>query len=151
MLWLLLRFCFHTCPGSYRCPSFVTNNSWIQKISSIIIDHTSEHLTDNLRVPGQSHLDSHNDQRTIMMRLIANSLLFTCLVTTTVSAWTASSSSFLGASSSAHRALPRPSTSTQLCMKTIAVFGASGLTASECVYQALKNGDSVVGLTRYVQ
>lgn len=33
-------------------------------------------------------------------------------------------------------------------MKTIAVFGASGLTASECVYQALKNGDSVVGLTR---
>jgi nucleoside-diphosphate-sugar epimerase len=35
-----------------------------------------------------------------------------------------------------------------LCMKTIAVFGASGLTASECVYQALKDGDSVVGLTR---
>lgn len=30
----------------------------------------------------------------------------------------------------------------------IAVFGASGLTASECVYQALKDGDSVVGLTR---
>ena len=35
-----------------------------------------------------------------------------------------------------------------LCMKTIAVFGASGLTAAECVYQALENGDSVVGLTR---
>jgi len=35
-----------------------------------------------------------------------------------------------------------------LNMKTIAVFGASGLTASECVYQALENGDSVVGLTR---
>jgi nucleoside-diphosphate-sugar epimerase len=35
-----------------------------------------------------------------------------------------------------------------LCMKTIAVFGASGLTASECVYQALKEGDTVVGLTR---
>ena len=35
-----------------------------------------------------------------------------------------------------------------LCMKTIAVFGASGLTAAECVYQALKDGDSVVGLTR---
>jgi uncharacterized protein YbjT (DUF2867 family) len=33
-------------------------------------------------------------------------------------------------------------------MKTIAVFGASGLTSSECVYQALKNGDKVVGLTR---
>jgi hypothetical protein len=39
---------------------------------------------------------------------------------------------------------------TALCMKTIAVFGASGLTASECVYQALKNGDTVVGLTRYL-
>ncbi|KAL3899791.1 MAG: hypothetical protein SGARI_006384, partial [Bacillariaceae sp.] len=36
----------------------------------------------------------------------------------------------------------------QLCMKTIAVFGASGLTGSECVYQALKDGDDVVGLTR---
>ncbi len=35
-----------------------------------------------------------------------------------------------------------------LHMKTIAVFGASGLTASECVYQALKDGDTVVGLTR---
>ena len=33
-------------------------------------------------------------------------------------------------------------------MKTIAVVGASGLTASECVYQALQNGDNVVGLTR---
>jgi len=36
----------------------------------------------------------------------------------------------------------------KLYMKTFAVFGASGLTASECVYQALENGDSVVGLTR---
>jgi nucleoside-diphosphate-sugar epimerase len=33
-------------------------------------------------------------------------------------------------------------------MKTIAVVGASGLTASECVFQALQNGDNVVGLTR---
>jgi len=33
-------------------------------------------------------------------------------------------------------------------MKTIAVFGASGLTASECVYQALKSGDTVIGMTR---
>lgn len=38
--------------------------------------------------------------------------------------------------------------SSSLCMKTIAVFGASGLTSSECVYQALKNGDKVIGLTR---
>lgn len=41
-----------------------------------------------------------------------------------------------------------PNSKSMLCMKTIAVFGASGLTASECVYQALENGDSVVGLTR---
>ena len=37
-----------------------------------------------------------------------------------------------------------------LCMKTIAVIGASGLTASECVYQALQDGNNVVGLTRNV-
>jgi len=37
-----------------------------------------------------------------------------------------------------------------LFMKTIAVIGASGLTAQECVYQALKNGDTVIGLTRCV-
>uniref|UniRef100_A0A6U0FCZ5 NAD(P)-binding domain-containing protein n=1 Tax=Helicotheca tamesis TaxID=374047 RepID=A0A6U0FCZ5_9STRA len=40
------------------------------------------------------------------------------------------------------------SSSSALCMKTIAVIGASGLTAQECVYQALKDGDKVVGLTR---
>jgi uncharacterized protein YbjT (DUF2867 family) len=40
------------------------------------------------------------------------------------------------------------SSETALCMKTIAVFGASGLTGAECVYQALKDGDNVVGLTR---
>lgn len=51
-------------------------------------------------------------------------------------------STFLGSKAASIRA------DTALCMKTIAVFGASGLTASECVYQALANGDSVVGLTR---
>jgi hypothetical protein len=45
--------------------------------------------------------------------------------------------------------IPRNSKST-LFMKTIAVFGSSGLTASECVYQGIQNGDTVVGLTRYV-
>mmetsp|Transcript_5796 Transcript_5796/g.14474 ORF Transcript_5796/g.14474 Transcript_5796/m.14474 type:complete len:286 (-) Transcript_5796:1701-2558(-) len=35
-----------------------------------------------------------------------------------------------------------------LSMKTIAVFGASGLTGSEAVFQALNEGESVVGLTR---
>lgn len=54
--------------------------------------------------------------------------------------------SFLGRS--ALGTTGKPATSSQLCMKTIAVFGASGLTASECVYQALENGDSVVGMTR---
>jgi hypothetical protein len=48
---------------------------------------------------------------------------------------------------------PRPysttSTTTALAAN-IAVFGASGLTGSECVYQALQNGDTVVGLTRCV-
>ncbi len=39
-------------------------------------------------------------------------------------------------------------TTTTALDATIAVFGASGLTAQECVYQALKDGDKVVGLTR---
>jgi len=47
---------------------------------------------------------------------------------------------------------PRPitaiSSSSTSLDATIAVFGASGLTAQECVYQALKDGDTVVGLTR---
>ena len=47
---------------------------------------------------------------------------------------------------------PRPnhaiSSSSTTLDATIAVFGASGLTAQECVYQALKDGDTVVGLTR---
>jgi hypothetical protein len=63
-----------------------------------------------------------------------------------------SSSSFLGLRHSRHTQIQfRSSTSSSaLCMKTIAVFGASGLTAAECVYQALQNGDTVIGLTRYV-
>jgi hypothetical protein len=47
---------------------------------------------------------------------------------------------------------PRPtittSTTTTALDATIAVFGASGLTAQECIYQALRDGDTVVGLTR---
>jgi hypothetical protein len=35
-----------------------------------------------------------------------------------------------------------------LCMTTIAVIGASGLTAQECVLQALERDYNVVGLTR---
>ena len=59
-----------------------------------------------------------------------------------------SSSQFLGHRTTTN-VVARGNSETALCMKTIAVFGASGLTASECVYQALKNGDTVVGLTRY--
>lgn len=43
---------------------------------------------------------------------------------------------------------PVRDSSTSLAMSTIAVIGASGLTASECVYQALLDGDKVIGLTR---
>jgi len=39
-------------------------------------------------------------------------------------------------------------TSTTALQANIAVFGASGLTAQECIYQALKDGDTVIGLTR---
>jgi hypothetical protein len=46
---------------------------------------------------------------------------------------------------------PRLHARSSSCLSaTIAVIGASGLTAQECVYQALQNGDTVVGLTRYV-
>jgi uncharacterized protein YbjT (DUF2867 family) len=45
-------------------------------------------------------------------------------------------------------ALPAVRSESMLCMKTIAVFGASGLTSTECIYQALKDGHKVVGLTR---
>lgn len=64
----------------------------------------------------------------------------TALILSTIASASAFSS-FTGRS-------PTVSSSTTLCMKTIAVFGASGLTSSECVYQALKNGDNVIGLTR---
>lgn len=47
---------------------------------------------------------------------------------------------------------PRTSTnnspSSSQLQATIAVFGASGLTSQECIYQALKDGDTVIGLTR---
>lgn len=43
---------------------------------------------------------------------------------------------------------PTTITSTTALDATIAVFGASGLTAQECIYQALRDGDTVVGLTR---
>jgi uncharacterized protein YbjT (DUF2867 family) len=58
------------------------------------------------------------------------------------------STSFVGRATTLNGAVPQTSSSSALCMKTIAVFGASGLTASECVYQALQRGDKVVGLTR---
>ena len=68
----------------------------------------------------------------------------------TVGAFTSSPSSFVPGTGSFLSQTKSATTGTALCMKTIAVFGASGLTSSECIYQALKNGDKVVGLTRFV-
>lgn len=56
-------------------------------------------------------------------------------------------SCFIGATSAFVASQSRPRSTTALDA-TIAVFGASGLTAQECVYQALQDGDKVVGLTR---
>jgi len=81
-----------------------------------------------------------------MFRLSSIALVLV-LAINTISSSNAFTTSFIGNSSPvAHRA--PVNTKSALCMKTIAVFGASGLTASECVYQALKDGYDVVGLTR---
>jgi len=84
-----------------------------------------------------------------MMQSWITATLSVILLTSQYHAAAAFQSAFVGKSVSV-RASQRNS-DTALCMKTIAVFGASGLTASECVYQALENGDKVVGLTRYVE
>ncbi|KAL7468604.1 hypothetical protein ACHAXS_008830 [Conticribra weissflogii] len=75
------------------------------------------------------------------------SMLFTCLVGTASAFSFVSHTNPIGGRIASCKSLSR-SVRTQLNMKTIAVFGASGLTAAECVYQALKDGDKVVGLTR---
>jgi len=84
-----------------------------------------------------------------------NVLFAVLLLSKQVSCFTALKSSFIPSTSSIKNISPKQqrvssssSSSSVLSMKTIAVFGASGLTASECVYQALKAGDTVVGLTR---
>lgn len=64
-----------------------------------------------------------------------------------VSCFTVNKSTFIP-SNIVQQSTKKTTTTTTLCMKTIAVFGASGLTASECVYQALKSGDTVIGMTR---
>ena len=64
-----------------------------------------------------------------------------------VSCFTVNKSTFIP-SNVVQQSTKKTTTTTTLCMKTIAVFGASGLTASECVYQALKSGDTVIGMTR---
>jgi hypothetical protein len=71
------------------------------------------------------------------------------LLATLVSAAEAFQSSFGGSrlslvQSQRHSGL----SNSALCMSTIAVFGASGLTAQECVVQALERDYNVVGLTR---
>lgn len=77
------------------------------------------------------------------MRILSSLLIL--IAPTAVSAFAPSSSFLPGSAKISQKVSSSPTT---LCMKTIAVFGASGLTSSECVYQALKNGDKVVGLTR---
>ena len=67
------------------------------------------------------------------------------LLTTLVSATEAFQSSLVGT-----RLLSQRASNSQLCMSTIAVIGASGLTAQECIYQALERDYNVVGLTRWV-
>jgi len=62
--------------------------------------------------------------------------------------FTAIATALLAGSASAFVATKSPSSSSTALQANIAVFGASGLTAQECVYQALKDGDSVFGLTR---
>ena len=85
-----------------------------------------------------------------MVKLSRKAIL--CLASSLISAnaFTSTRSSFVRNTGvfQAKSRLQGPST---LCMKTIAVVGASGLTAAECVFQALQNGDNVVGLTRYVR
>jgi hypothetical protein len=81
--------------------------------------------------------------------MIRTARIIALLFTPTVVAFHQRSSAFLGGST-INPMQQIPKSSSQLCMKTIAVFGSSGLTASECVYQALQNGDTVIGLTRYV-
>lgn len=79
-----------------------------------------------------------------MVRLASTVTAAAFLCLSTVTTAFQPSSAFLGRQQ--HQLRVR--NDSRLCMKTIAVFGASGLTASECVYQALQNGDSVIGLTR---
>jgi nucleoside-diphosphate-sugar epimerase len=73
--------------------------------------------------------------------------ILTVSLLSTLSVADAFRSSFAG-SPAGPVATARTNDSTMLCMKTIAVFGASGLTGSECVFQALKEGDNVIGLAR---
>jgi uncharacterized protein YbjT (DUF2867 family) len=87
--------------------------------------------------------------RPLAIALPSSSLLCLLFLLSGVDAF---QSSFLGRGGTALLPLATATrsghTTTALSMKTIAVFGASGLTGSECVYQALKDGDTVVGLTR---
>ena len=55
---------------------------------------------------------------------------------------------FLGTATAFVAPQQQRAASSSTSLDAIAVFGASGLTAQECIYQALKDGDKVVGLTR---
>jgi uncharacterized protein YbjT (DUF2867 family) len=81
------------------------------------------------------------------MKIVAHPLAVALTVSSSliVNAFT---SSFVGGGFVLSKKNVEPKNPSALCMKTIAVFGASGLTGAECVYQALKDGDNVIGFTR---
>lgn len=82
-----------------------------------------------------------------MVKLSITFFLYAASLPTIIGAFT---SSFVRVKSFAAPKVSKMSSNGKsiLCMKTIAVIGASGQTSSECVYQALQNGDKVIGLTR---
>jgi uncharacterized protein YbjT (DUF2867 family) len=85
------------------------------------------------------------DTTHVINHIMKFSSVFTLLFAVSSSVDAFQSTFIRGSSSSALPAVQSPSA---LCMKTIAVIGASGLTSQECIYQALKDGNSVIGLTR---
>jgi hypothetical protein len=91
-------------------------------------------------------MQSNNNNNTLMIFVLCILVAVIINIDTAI----AFQSSFIGNSNTKQTPtfVSRSSSKSTLFMKTIAVFGSSGLTASECIYQAVQNGDTVVGLTR---
>lgn len=118
-------------------PLLVThNNNNNNDTDIILVEYLNQPQESNYKIPAT---------RVINMKFTA-AVSFVFLAINSAQAFR---SSFGGARlSSVATASGSSSSSSALCMKTIAVVGASGLLAQEAVYQALQNGDNVVGLTR---